>query len=163
MFTLNWHFASQSRSLGVPVVMRCEFLSRLQSSSACRIAVTTALIGTALALGACSSARQAQNQPTSWAGANPLAPAPQQSTYVAEPGDPIKEPPVEPRSRPNAAPDDPNEPFSPNYGGARTRAPVRVSDAAPATKESDEPAPAIRHLPDASRAYFRRTTTAAAD
>lgn len=146
--------------------MRCEYLARSRSSAVCRIVAASTIVALGLALSACSSSRQTQNQPTSWVGANPPVPTPvqQQSAYIAEPGDPIKEPPVEPRSRPNAAPDDPNEPFSPNYGGARTRAPVRVSDATSTAKDNDEPARAVmRHLPDASRAYFRRTTTAAAD
>jgi hypothetical protein len=41
--------------------------------------------------------------------------------YKAEAGDPIKEPPVEPTSR-RAEPDDPSEPFSPNYGRSRSAA-----------------------------------------
>ena len=131
-----------------------------------RIAVASVVIGLGMALGACSSSRHAQYQQASWAGATPPAPVPrqQQSAYVAEPGDPIKEPPVEPQMRPNAAPDDPNEPFSPNYGGQRTRPPVHVSDAAPVVRNEDDQKPAEHRIPDASRAYFKRvTTTASAD
>jgi hypothetical protein len=127
-------------------------------------ALTSIAIGLGITLGGCSSARQ--NQQASWVGANPPvpAPSPQQSAYVAEPGDPIKEPPVEPGKRPNAAPDDPAEPYSPNYGGPRNRPPVQVSDAAPGARDPEPQGPQQRRIPDASRAYFKRTmATASAD
>ena len=129
-----------------------------------RFALASIAIGLGLVLSGCSSARN--TQPASWAGANPPVPAPNQqpNAYVAEAGDPIKDPPVEPGKRPNTAPDDPNEPYSPNYGGARSRPPVHVSDAAPVDRSADEPASRASRLPDASRSYFRRaTTTASAD
>jgi hypothetical protein len=54
-----------------------------------------------------------------------------QAGYTPEPGDPIKQAPVEPLRRGTAEPDDPTEPFSRNYGtvrpGAPRPAPARVS------------------------------------
>jgi hypothetical protein len=86
----------------------------------------------------CSSHQAATDQ--SYAGASQV-PAPTQrvaarDAYVPEPGDPIKQAPVEPVSRRQVEPDDPTEPFSPNYGKVKPgeRAPaasgrVRISDA----------------------------------
>jgi hypothetical protein len=135
-------------------------------SPARRILVASVAIGLGLMLGACSSSRTAQYQNPSWAGAQPPVPAPnRQAAYEPAPGDPIKEPPIEPVRRPNAMPDDPTEPFSPNYGGPRTRPPVQVSDAATSAHDPEpDRQPATRRPEEASRAYFRRvTTTAAAD
>lgn len=127
-------------------------------------ALASIAIGLGVTLGGCSSARQ--NEQAGWANANPPVPAPsaRQSAYVAEPGDPIKEPPVEPDKRPNIAPDDPAEPYSPNYGGPRSRSPVRVSDAASRDRDPEPQLPQQRRIPDASRAYFKRAmATASAD
>jgi hypothetical protein len=134
-----------------------------------RILFAAVAVGLGSTLGGCSSSRTAQYQPPAWVAANPPAPVPgRQVAYEPEPGDPIKEPPFEPVRRPTAIPDDPSEPFSPNYGGPRTRPPVRVSDV-DVDSQDPEPArrPAKRQASDASRAYFRRAapaaTTAAAD
>jgi hypothetical protein len=130
-----------------------------------RIAVAPIVLGLGLSLGGCSASRTASYQAPSWVHAAPPVPAPaRQAAYEPAPGDPIRDAPIEPARRPTAAPDDPNEPFSPNYGGARTRPPVRVSDAVSTARDPEpDQRPAVRRLPDASRAYFRRTTTAAAD
>lgn len=87
---------------------------------------------------ACSNTQSAHNQ--SYAGA--VQPTPPQHERIAarddykpEPGDPIKQAPVEPVSRRATEPDDPTEPFSPNYGKVRpgekspARGQIRVSDA----------------------------------
>jgi hypothetical protein len=73
----------------------------------------------AISAGGCSNSRTAEAPQRQWVGAAP-APIPTQNqriaeAYKAEPGDPIKEAPVEPATR-RAEPDDPSEPFSPNYG-----------------------------------------------
>ena len=74
---------------------------------------------------------------------------------------PIKDAPVEPRR--NAVPDDPREPYSPNYGGPRDRPPVKVSDA-PEARDPEPDRQVVHRLPAASRAYFRKVTaTASAD
>ncbi len=128
------------------------------------LALASIAVGLGITLGGCGTGRPAHQ--ASWAGANPPAPAPNhnQSAYVAEPGDPIKEPPVEPGKRPNAAPDDPTEPYSPNYGGQRSRPPVQVSDAMHLEPNAEPQATPQRRLPDVSRAYVKRvTTTASAD
>lgn len=133
-----------------------------------KFALASLVIGIGLALGACSSARETASQSPAWATAQAAAAAPQrQAAYEPAAGDPIKDAPIEPRRSPNTVPDDPNEPFSPNYGGPRDRPPVHVSDATP-TAHDPEPEPdgrqTVMRLPDKSRAYFRRvTTTAAAD
>jgi hypothetical protein len=136
-------------------------------NAARRIIIASLAISLGLTLGACSSSRTAQYQNPSWAGANPPVPAPnRQAAYEPAPGDPIKDAPIEPTRRPNALPDDPSEPFSPNYGGPRTRPPVQVSDAAPSAHDPEPDRQQTAHRPaEASRAYFRRvtTTTAAAD
>ncbi len=127
-------------------------------------ALASIVAGLGVTLGGCSTARQ--NEQASWANANPPVPAPsaRQSAYVAEPGDPIKEPPVEPGQRPNTAPDDPAEPYSPNYGGPRNRSPVRVSDATSRDRDPEPQLPQQRRIPDASRTYFKRAmATASAD
>jgi hypothetical protein len=135
-------------------------------NAARRIIIASLAIGLGLTLGACSSSRTAQYQNPSWAGANPPVPGPnRQAAYEASPDDPIKDAPIEPARRPNAVPDDPSEPFSPNYGGSRSRPPVQVSDATPSAHdpEPDQQQSVLRPA-EASRAYFRRvTTTAAAD
>lgn len=144
------------------------FVSNLpsQPSAARKIAVIAVAIALGLALGGCSSDREARNQGPAWANAEPPVPAPQrQATYAPEPGDPIKEAPIEPMRSPNAVPDDPSEPFSPNYGGPRTRPPVKVGESAPAAREPEpDQHSVVMRLPQPSRAYFRRiTTTASAD
>jgi hypothetical protein len=89
-----------------------------------RMALTAACIAAATMAGGCGSTRTAETTHRQWVGAAP-APMPGQpasDNYKAEAGDPIKEAPVEPASR-RAEPDDPSEPFSPNYGrGAAVRA-----------------------------------------
>jgi hypothetical protein len=126
------------------------------------LALASIAVGLGITLGGCGTGRPAHQ--ASWAGANPPAPNHSQSAYVAEPGDPIKEPPVEPGKRPNAAPDDPTEPYSPNYGGQRSRPPVQVSDAMHLEPNAEPQTAPQRRLPDVSRAYFKRvTTTASAD
>jgi hypothetical protein len=84
-----------------------------------RVAFTVVCVATAAFAGGCSSSRTAETASRQWVGAVP-APIPGQGqriaeAYKAEPGDPIKEAPVEPATR-RAEPDDPSEPFSPNYG-----------------------------------------------
>ena len=129
-------------------------------------AVAVLVVAAGVALGACSSVNQAQYQNAAYAGAQPPVPAPsKQAAYEAAPGDPIKDAPIEPRRAPAAQPDDPNEPFSPNYGGERKLPKVTVSDA---TSEARDPEPdqqpATMRLAPPSRAYFKKvTTTAAAD
>jgi hypothetical protein len=93
-----------------------------------RAALTAVCITAAAMTGGCSSTRTAETPQRQWVGA---APAPIPGTrvseaYKPEPGDPIKEAPVEPATR-RAEPDDPNEPFSPNYGrkSAPATAPAR--------------------------------------
>jgi hypothetical protein len=89
-----------------------------------RVALTVACVAASAIAGGCSSTRTAEAPQRQWVGAAP-APIPGQrvvEAYKAEPGDPIKEAPVEPATR-RAEPDDPNEPFSPNYGRSNT-APV---------------------------------------
>lgn len=141
--------------------MRFVMCSPMLRGAASRLALASIAVGLGLVLSGCSSARN--TPPASWAGANPPVPAPNnpQNTYVAEAGDPIKDPPVEPGKQGNTAPDDPNEPYSPNYGGARSRPPVHVSDAAPVDRSADEPVSPASRLPDGSRSYFRRATTTA--
>ncbi len=134
---------------------------------AARTLVVAALVASlAISVAACSSANQAQYQNPAWAGAQPPVPAPQkQATYEAAPGDPIKDAPIEPRRAPGVQADDPNEPFSPNYGGARNRPTVRVSDTTPEARdpEPDQKSASMR-LPAPARAYFKKvTTTASAD
>jgi hypothetical protein len=100
-----------------------------------RVALIAFGLATATLAGGCSSSRTAEVPERQWVGAAP-APIPGQSpgqrvaeAYKPEPGDPIKEAPVEPATR-RAEPDDPSEPFSPNYG--RKSAPVphnRVANA----------------------------------
>jgi hypothetical protein len=93
-----------------------------------RLALTVTGVVASLLAGGCSSTRTAEAPTRYWAGAPP-APIPGQGqrtteVYKAEPGDPIKEAPVEPAGR-RAEPDDPNEPFSPNYGRGRPIEAVR--------------------------------------
>jgi hypothetical protein len=95
---------------------------RLMSSARPRVRVvlSVACVVTASLAGGCSSSRTPETTSRQWVGAVP-APIPGNSgqrvaeAYKAEPGDPIKEAPVEPATR-RAEPDDPSEPFSPNYG-----------------------------------------------
>lgn len=91
-----------------------------------RAALTATCIAAATIAGGCSSSKTAETTHRQWVGAVP-APIPGQRVaegYKAEPGDPIKEAPVEPASR-RAEADDPSEPFSPNYGRGKA---VRASD-----------------------------------
>jgi hypothetical protein len=115
---------------------------RLDTSAHPHARVALIAVGLAAALaGGCSNSRTAEAPQRQWVGAAP-APIPGQSAgqssrvaeaYKAEPGDPIKEAPVEPAAR-RAEPDDPSEPFSPNYGRSKS-SPVpgtarnRVADA----------------------------------
>ena len=135
--------------------------------AAARPAVVASIVAiVALSLAACSSAHQASYQDASWAGAQPSAPMPQRQTaYEPQAGDPIQEAPIEPQGRPQPMPDDPNEPFSPNYGGPRPRPPVQLSGAVPSPHDPQPDAQPVSYpLPEPSRAYFRRvTTTASAD
>jgi hypothetical protein len=102
------------------------------------IARAAAIAALSLVAAACSSNQAANTQ--GYAGATQVPAPPQRvaarDAYVPEPGDPIKQAPVEPVSRRSNEPDDPTEPFSPNYGKApatqTSPAPVgriRVSDA----------------------------------
>jgi hypothetical protein len=102
-----------------------------------RLAVAVACLVAAALTGGCSSTRTAEAPSArQWVGAPP-APIPGQQkaeAYQPEPGDPIKEAPVEPATR-RTGPDDPSEPFSPNYGRSLDRRPAaptraRVVDAA---------------------------------
>jgi hypothetical protein len=130
-----------------------------------RIAAMSLIAAIGLALGACSTARP-QYQNPAWAGAQPPVPVPQkQAAYEAEAGDPIKDAPLEPARRPAAMPDDPSEPFSPNYGGPRSRPPVRISDAVPEAHDPEPQRPnASRRRATSSDAYFRKAAaTASAD
>jgi hypothetical protein len=78
-------------------------------------------IATATLAGGCSNARTAETPQRQWVGAgsgqghNQVQGQHVAEAYKPEPGDPIKEAPVEPASR-RAEPDDPTQPFSPNYG-----------------------------------------------
>jgi hypothetical protein len=88
-----------------------------------RVALVASFLAAAALVGGCSNSRTAEVPQRQWVGAAP-APIPNQNqrvaeAYKAEPGDPIKEAPVEPANR-RAEPDDPSEPFSPNYGRSRT-------------------------------------------
>jgi hypothetical protein len=84
-----------------------------------QVATAAVCLVAAALVGGCASSRTAEVTQRQWVGAPP-APIPGQNSrvaeaYKAEPGDPIKEAPVEPATR-RAEPDDPSEPFSPNYG-----------------------------------------------
>jgi hypothetical protein len=82
-----------------------------------RAVLIVACVSVSAMAGGCANSRTAEAPVRQWVGAPP-APIPGQrvaEVYKAEPGDPIKEAPVEPATR-RAEPDDPNEPFSPNYG-----------------------------------------------
>jgi hypothetical protein len=102
-----------------------------------RVALMAVSLAAAALAGGCSNARTAEAPQRQWVGAAP-APIPSQNSgqrvaeaYKAEPGDPIKEAPVEPATR-RAEPDDPSEPFSPNYGRTKPvggAARNRVADA----------------------------------
>jgi hypothetical protein len=88
-----------------------------------RVAMIAFGVAAASLIGGCSNSRTAETTQRQWVGA---VPAPGQNAgqrvaeaYKAEPGDPIKEAPVEPATR-RAEPDDPSEPFSPNYGRKST-------------------------------------------
>lgn len=122
------------------------------------VVVPAAIVALSLTVGACSSARERTYQSAAWAGAQPPVPAPQtreQQVYEAAPGDPIKDAPVEPRQgAPGQLPDDPREPYSPNYGGPRDRPLVRVGEAPDAVDPEPD-----RRQPRAPR----MTATAAAD
>jgi hypothetical protein len=96
---------------------------RFDKSAFPRVRVALLAVGLAAATfaGGCSNSRTTETPQRQWVGATP-APIPDQGSgkrvaeaYKAEPGDPIKEAPVEPATR-RAEPDDPSEPFSPNYG-----------------------------------------------
>jgi hypothetical protein len=129
-------------------------------------AVAGLVIALGMSLAACSSANQAQNQNAAYAGAQPPVPAPsRQAAYEPAAGDPIKDAPIEPRRAPIAQPDDPNEPFSPNYGGQRTTPKAVVSDYEVKTHDPEpDQQPASMRLPAPSRAYFKTVTaTASAD
>lgn len=138
--------------------------SRPRVARAAVVAALAIALGTSLA--GCSSANHARDQNPAWASVQPPVPAPQkQAAYEAAPGDPIKDAPIEPRRAPAAQPDDPAEPFSPNYGGQRSTPKAVVSDYEVKSHdpEPDQP-PASMRLPAPSRAYFKKvTTTAAAD
>jgi hypothetical protein len=87
-----------------------------------RAAIIMLGIATATLAGGCSNARTAETPQRQWVGAAGSGQGQGQvqgqhvaEAYKPEPGDPIKEAPVEPASR-RAEPDDPTQPFSPNYG-----------------------------------------------
>lgn len=135
------------------------FRPSLPSAASRSVILFAAVIATA-GLAACSSTRQAGYQDPAYAG-NPQMAQARQPAYEADPNDPIKDAPVEPRR--NAVPDDPREPYSPNYGGPRDRPPVKVSDA-PEARDLEPDRQVVHRLPAASRAYFRKVTaTASAD
>jgi len=100
------------------------------------LALGVAVAALSLLAAGCSTTNQAYEQ--SHVGAPQSAP-PQRvaarDVYTPEPGDPIKQAPVEPVARRQVEPDDPTEPFSRNYGSVRPGAPraapgrVRISDA----------------------------------
>jgi hypothetical protein len=141
----------------VPVLLRPGSVAR-------QLSVAFVALGLGLTLTACSSSRTAQTDVPAWVGANPPVPVPsRQAAYEPAPGDPIKDVPIEPGHRPNSAPDDPSEPYSPNYGGARTQPLAKVSDFDVPAKD---PEPTSRRTApreaEAARAYIRRTTTTAA-
>jgi hypothetical protein len=85
-----------------------------------QVATAAVCLVAAALVGGCANSRTAEVTQRQWVGAPP-APIPGNQgqrvaeAYKAEPGDPIKEVPVEPATR-RAEPDDPSEPFSPNYG-----------------------------------------------
>ena len=89
-----------------------------------RIAFIAVSLATATVTGGCSSSRTEATTSRQWVGAAPAPiPAPRVAeVYKAEPGDPIKDAPVEPATR-RAEPDDPSEPFSPNYGRGKLTTP----------------------------------------
>jgi hypothetical protein len=99
-----------------------------------RVAAAAVCVLAACLIGGCANSRTAEVTQRQWVGAPP-APIPGQNpgqrvaeAYKAEPGDPIKEAPVEPATR-RAEHDDPSEPFSPNYGrvsAAPSGSPARV-------------------------------------
>jgi hypothetical protein len=107
-----------------------------------RFTLTVACLVAAALTGGCSSTRTAEAPPArQWVGAPPAPipgqlarPGQQSEAYQPEPGDPIKEAPVEPATR-RSGPDDPSEPFSPNYGRSPAKHPIapgraHVADAA---------------------------------
>ena len=83
-----------------------------------RVALTAVCVAVSALAGGCSSTRTAEAPQRQWVGAAPVPGQRVAEAYKAEPGDPIKEAPVEPATR-GAEPDDPNEPFSPNYGRSK--------------------------------------------
>ncbi len=140
--------------------MRC--VAKALPSS--RLAPALLIVTVALSLGACSNSRYANHQPPTWAGAvsTPVpSSAVANSRYEPEAGDPIKDAPVEPLRRRQVEPDDPSEPFSPNYGGPANLTATRRADVEPTPVPT---AASTIIVPDASRAYFRRRiVTAGAD
>lgn len=82
-----------------------------------------AICAVALLATGCSS-RQASYEPPTWSVAGPrqVPDKVAQSDYKAEPGDPIKEAPVEPVRHSQPEVDDPTEPWSRNYGSVRAGA-----------------------------------------
>ena len=101
---------------------------------ACRVGVAVL----SLLVAGCSS-KQASYDPPTWVAGprQPPAPVVAQTDYRPEPGDPIKEAPLEPLRRRAPEPDDPSEPFSRNYGT------VRPGEARPAPARISSPGKAI--------------------
>jgi hypothetical protein len=94
--------------------MRCE----MSAGSTLRVAACAFAVVFAGSFGGCSSGQTTTQAPRAWVGAPP-APIPGQQVaeaYKPEPGDPIKDAPVEPLRHGRIERDDPTEPFSPNYG-----------------------------------------------
>jgi hypothetical protein len=112
------------------------------AGSTLRVAACAFAVVFAGSLGGCSSSRTTAEAPRAWVGAPP-APIPGQQVaeaYKPEPGDPIKDAPVEPLRHGRVERDDPTEPFSPNYGRAqaaavRPEAPGRAADGRVATAD----------------------------
>jgi hypothetical protein len=80
-----------------------------------RVALMAFSLTAAVFAGGCSNSRTAEAPQRQWVGAAPAREPRIVDAYTPEPGDPIKEAPVEPATR-RVEPDDPSEPFSPNYG-----------------------------------------------
>lgn len=113
---------------------------------ALRLSVCTAMIAVTAVLGACSSSKQAATPEAQWRVNGP----PTQLAQTAPPAVIIEDDGIEaqtpPRVRKQAEPDDPTEPWSPNYGTVPARSAVN-SNPPPFVIED---VPAWREVADAS-------------
>lgn len=103
------------------------------------------LMSLGMALSGCAGTAETQ-EPAYGVGGPPVAappPPPQPPAEVEDDGLPPQSPPLR---RSNAEPDDPNEPFSPNYGAG-----PRLSAAAPSRQSETGPGTAVDRAPSVVR------------